>query len=75
MTRGGRAGAEVLDDVAVHLGLRHLHHLRDDDGVARDAERGLFPGVARDAVRRCADDVVAALGVVGGGQWSTEVAS
>ncbi len=75
VTRGGRAGREVLDDVAVHLGRRHLHHLRDDDGVARDAERGLFPGVSRDAVRRCADDVVAALGVDGGGRWSTAAAS
>ena len=61
---GGRAGGDVLDDVAAHLGVRHLHHLRDDEGVARDAERGLFPGVSRDAVRRCADVVVAQMGLV-----------
>ncbi|WP_377640195.1 hypothetical protein [Oryzobacter terrae] len=65
VTRGGRAATDVLDDVAAHLGVRHLHHLRDDEGVARDAERGLFPGVSRDAMRRCADEVVAALGGVG----------
>ena len=35
-----------------------LHHLLDDSQVPRDAERGVFPGVSRDAVRRCADVVV-----------------
>ena len=61
VTRGGRARAEVLDDVVAHLGLAHLHHLLDDVRVPRDAERGVFPGVARDAVRRCADVVVGAV--------------
>lgn len=61
VTRGVRAGAEVVDDVVAHLGVAHLHHLRDDPCVARDAERGFFPGVARDAVRRCADAVVGVL--------------
>lgn len=61
VTRGGRAAPEVLDDVVAHLGAAHLHHLLDDPRVARDAERGVFPGVARDAVRRCADVVVAAV--------------
>ncbi|GAA4410002.1 hypothetical protein GCM10023168_29200 [Fodinibacter luteus] len=58
VTRGARTSAEVLDDVVAHLGVAHLHHLPDDPHVPRDAERGLFPGVARDAVRRCADRVV-----------------
>lgn len=58
VTRGGRARAEVLDDVVAHLGVAHLHHLLDDAQVPRDAERGVFPGVSRDAVRRCADVVV-----------------
>lgn len=61
VTRGGRASAEVVDDVVAHLGIAHLHHLVDDPHVPRDAERGLFPGTARDAVRRCADAVVAAV--------------
>jgi hypothetical protein len=61
VTRGGRAGPEVLDDVVAHLGVAHLHHLLDDPRVVRDAERGVFPGVARDAVRRCADVVVTAV--------------
>jgi hypothetical protein len=59
VTRGGRARAEVLDDVVAHLGVAHLHHLPDDPHVTRDAERGLFPGVGRDAMRRCADRIVA----------------
>jgi hypothetical protein len=61
VTRGARAPTEVLDDVVAHLGIAHLHHLGDDPHVPRDAERGLFPGVARDAVRRCADAVVVAV--------------
>ena len=61
VTRGGRAPGDVLDDVVAHLGAPHLHHLPTDDRVRRDAERGLFPGVSRDAVRRCADAVVRAL--------------
>lgn len=61
VTRGGRARDDVLDDVVAHLGVTHLHHLLDDPRVPRDAERGAFPGVARDAVRRCADVVVAAV--------------
>ena len=36
----------------------------DDPHVPRDAERGLFPGTGRDAVRRCADAVVAAVDAV-----------
>ncbi|HYN66976.1 MAG TPA: hypothetical protein VES93_08805 [Ornithinibacter sp.] len=59
VTRGARAGADVVDDVVAHLGISHLHHLPDDPHVPRDAERGLFPGTGRDAVRRCADAVVA----------------
>ena len=59
VTRGPRARAEVLDDVVAHLGISHLHHLGDDPLVPRDAERGLFPGIVRDEVRRCADAVVA----------------
>ncbi|MFQ6172206.1 hypothetical protein ACK8HX_11415 [Oryzobacter sp. R7] len=60
VTRGARAGPDVVDDVVTHLGVAHLHHVRDDPVVARDGERGLFPGVARDVVRRCADAVVLA---------------
>lgn len=59
VTRGGRAGADVVDEVVAHLGIAHLHHLPDDPHVPRDAERGLFPGTGRDAVRRCADAVAA----------------
>lgn len=59
VTRGPRVPADVLDDVVAHLGIAHLHHLGDDPHVPRDAERGLFPGIGRDAVRRCADAVVA----------------
>jgi len=59
VTRGTRAGADVVDEVVAHLGVAHLHHLPDDPHVPRDAERGLFPGTGRDAVRRCADAVVA----------------
>ncbi|MBM6404586.1 pilus assembly protein FlpE [Phycicoccus sp. CSK15P-2] len=58
VTRGPRPSAAVLDDVEAHLGLAHLHHLGDDVQVVRDAERGLWPGTGRDAVRRCADRVV-----------------
>lgn len=65
VTRGGRARAEVLDDVVAHLGVTHLHHLLDDSQVPRDAERGVFPGVSRDAVRRCADVVVGVVDDVG----------
>jgi hypothetical protein len=61
VTRGGRAGADVVDEVVAHLGVAHLHHLPDDPHVPRDGERGLFPGSGRDAVRRCADAVVAAV--------------
>ena len=64
VTRGGRAGADVVDEVVAHLGVAHLHHLADDPHVPRDAERGLFPGTGRDAVRRCADAVVAAVDAV-----------
>ena len=62
VTRGARASADVLDDVVDHLGIAHLHHLPDDPHVPRDAERGLFPGTGRDAVRRCADAVVDVVG-------------
>ncbi len=59
VTRGGdRPGADVVDDVVAHLGVSHLCHLPDDPRVARDAERGLWPGAGRDAVRRAADAVV-----------------
>ena len=61
VTRGARAGPDVVDEVVAHLGIAHLHHLPDDPHVPRDAERGLFPGTGRDAVRRCADAVVAAV--------------
>ena len=61
VTRGRRAGADVVDEVVAHLGVAHLHHLADDAHVPRDAERGVFPGTGRDAVRRCADAVVAAV--------------
>ena len=61
VTRGGRARPDLLDDVMAHLGVPHLHHLVDDVRVPRDAERGVFPGVSRDAVRECADAVVRAL--------------
>jgi hypothetical protein len=64
VTRGGRAGADVVDEVVAHLGVAHLHHLADDARVPRDAERGLFPGTGRDGVRRCADAVVAAVDAV-----------
>ena len=64
VTRGGRAGSDVVDEVVAHLGVAHLHHLPDDPHVPRDAERGLFPGTGRDAVRRCADAVVAAVDAV-----------
>lgn len=64
VTRGPRARAEVLDDVVAHLGISHLHHLGDDPLVPRDAERGLFPGVGRDEVRRCADAVIAVVDAV-----------
>lgn len=55
---GGRPRADVLDDVVAHLGVSHLCHVPDDPRVARDAERGLWPGTGRDAVRRAADAVV-----------------
>ena len=61
VTRGGRAGTDVVDEVVAHLGVAHLHHLPDDPQVPRDAERGLFPGTGRDAVRRCADAVAAVI--------------
>jgi hypothetical protein len=61
VTRGARPGADVIDDVVAHLGVAHLHHLADDGHVPRAAERGVFPGVVRDAVRRCADAVVEAV--------------
>jgi hypothetical protein len=61
VTRGKRAGSEVVDDVVAHLGVPHLHHLPDERAVARDAERGVFPGTRRDVLRRCADVVAAAV--------------
>jgi hypothetical protein len=61
VTRGGRAGSEVVDEVVAHLGIAHLRHLADDPHVVRDAERGLFPGTGRDGIRRCADAVVGAV--------------
>ena len=61
VTRGARPGPDVIDDVVAHLGVAHLHHLADDGHVPRAAERGVFPGVVRDAVRRCADAVVEAV--------------
>lgn len=64
VTRGGRAGPDVVDEVVAHLGVAHLHHLPDDPHVPRDAERGLFPGTGRDGVRRCADAVVGAVDAV-----------
>ena len=64
VTRGGRAGTDVVDEVVAHLGVAHLHHLADDSHVPRDAERGLFPGTGRDGIRRCADAVVAAVDAV-----------
>lgn len=54
VTRGPRPAADVLDDVVAHLGIAHLAHLADDPRVARDAERGLWPGTGRDAVRAAA---------------------
>ncbi|KRE60854.1 hypothetical protein [Nostocoides sp. Soil756] len=60
VTRGAPPSAAVLDDIEAHLGVGHLAHLADDPGVCRDAERGLWPATSRDAVRRCADLVVAA---------------
>ena len=59
VTGGPRSAARIVDEVGAYLGIAHLHHLRDDPHVPRDAERGLFPGIARDEVRRCADAVVA----------------
>ena len=64
VTRGGRGGTDVIDEVVAHLGVAHLHHLADDPHVSRDAERGLFPGTGRDGIRRCADAVVAAVDAV-----------
>ncbi|MGJ6979745.1 hypothetical protein ACSDQ9_04320 [Aestuariimicrobium soli] len=61
VTRGPRPGAAVLDDVEAHLGVAHLHHLLDDPAVGRTAERCLWPGSGRDAVRRCADVVLEAM--------------
>ncbi len=61
VTRGARPTAGILDDVVAHLGIAHLHHLADDPRVARDAERGLWPGSSGDAVRACADRVLEAL--------------
>ena len=58
---GGPARGEVLDDVVAHLGVSHLSHLPDDPRVVRDAERGLWPGTGRDAVRSTADAVVCAV--------------
>ncbi|MGL4177221.1 MAG: hypothetical protein ACRCSN_14215 [Dermatophilaceae bacterium] len=58
VTRGGRPGGDVLADIAEHLRVVHVHHLGDDARVARDAERGSWPGTGRDAVRRAADVLV-----------------
>lgn len=58
VTRGGRPSSDVVADLVSHLGVAHLGHLPDDPGVARDAERGLWPGAGHDAVRRVADGVV-----------------
>ena len=59
VTRGGRVHPEVLDDLVQHLGAAHLHHLPDDPRVRQGAERGIWPGAGRDAVRACADAVIA----------------
>ncbi len=59
VTRGGRVVPEVVEDLVHHLGAAHLHHLPDDPRVPRAAERGLWPGDGRDAIRVCADVVAA----------------
>lgn len=69
VTRGPRPTAAVLDDVEAHLGIAHLHHLLDDPAVARDGERGMWPGTSRDAVRRCADAVVEAAAAGPASAW------
>ncbi len=61
VTRGPRPDAAVLDDLHHHLGVPHLHHVPDDPQVEREAERGLWPGSTRGALRRCAEAVAAAL--------------
>jgi hypothetical protein len=61
ITRGGRPSPEVVDDIEAHLGVPHLHHLPDDPRVPKDAERGVWPGSSRDAVRDAADVVVGAV--------------
>jgi hypothetical protein len=65
VTRGAQPGNEVLDDVVAHLGITPLGHVADDPRVPRDAERGLWPGGGRDAVRRAADTVVGVVDAVG----------
>lgn len=66
ITRGPRPTTALVDDVEAHLGLAHLHHLDDDPGVVRTAERGLWPGVARDAVRHAAEAVLGVIPSSGG---------
>lgn len=65
LTRGGRPTPEVVDDIEAHLGVPHLHHLPDDPRVPRSAERGVWPGAGRDAVRTAADAVVEAVHALG----------
>ncbi|MBT9257779.1 hypothetical protein KMZ32_10930 [Phycicoccus sp. MAQZ13P-2] len=60
VTRGPRPDEAVLDDLRHHFGVPHLHHLPDDPQVEREAERGLWPGSTRGALRRCAEAVAAA---------------
>ncbi len=65
VTRGAApARGDVLDDVVAHLGASHLSHLPDDPRVARDAERGLWPGTGRNALRSTADAVVSAVDAI-----------
>lgn len=55
VTRGRRAGPGLRQSIEDHVGLSVAGHLADDAKVAAGAERGDWPGHARDESRRLAE--------------------
>ncbi|KGN38097.1 hypothetical protein [Knoellia subterranea] len=57
ITRSSGALGGDIDELIEHLGVPHLAHLRDDERVARESERGEWPGM-RGPLRDTADHLV-----------------
>jgi hypothetical protein len=62
VTRGGRPTPDVVEDLVAHAAVAHVHHVPDDPRVAREGERGRWPGSGRDSLRRAADVLAEVVG-------------